>query len=502
MDNLISELKHISNSKKLTFPEKFYFSTDRKTIMGEIPFKEILFLDYRDTEAGSNPREYIGLKKTNKVILQSILAHDELFRFLHSGIIVSLTDTDISEEKQTITYSDCCLTNGNQTRFLILIVTLLKLFSSTQKQSNIDSKKYNMFIKSTFGDSTKILAILHRVNFSKISQVVAFLKDNTKYFNKFRDMELNSFLNLKVRIQVNPINFIISDLEEKLDEYSVGTMIAEANNDTQNVKTDDIFGNKNKQDLETYLFNIFNKINKDKVKIEYRFGEVSDGADKVHILTLLRPIISTGILTKEKKIFEYTNQRGPIYKTFEKLLRDKGKAGKTIKVISQLIPSLYTIRKTYVAPELDLQKKNFQREYIGKATAGELTETIVAKQISSVKDEEEIEKIIKPHINYNIEHIFPVLIYRVRKLFNKSDTSEKIDFVVPEDKLPDFFRALIEAIYKKYIQTKLGGLRSSLTTFARSKEFYEAGGETYIALKNAYHLKESDFIEKNKYLIE
>ena len=502
MDNLIRELKQISNGKKLTFPEKFYFSTDRKTIMGEIPFKEILFLDYRDTEAGSNPREYIGLKKTNKVILQSILAHDELFRFLHSGIIVSLTDTDISEEKQTITYSDCCLTNGNQTRFLILIVTLLKLFSSTQKQSNIDSKKYNMFIKSTFGDSTKILAILQRVNFSKISQIVAFLKDNTKYFNKFRDMELNSFLNLKVRIQVNPINFIISDLEEKLDEYSVGTMIAEANNDTQNVKTDDIFGNKNKQDLETYLFNIFNKINKDKVKIEYRFGEVSDGADKVHILTLLRPIISTGILTKEKKIFEYTNQRGPIYKTFEKLLRDKGKAGKTIKVISQLIPSLYTIRKTYVAPELDLQKKNFQREYIGKATAGELSETIVAKQISSVKDEKEIEKIIKPHINYNIEHIFPVLIYRVRKLFNKSGTPEKIDFIVSEDKLPDFFRALIEAIYKKYIETKLGGLRSSLTTFARSKEFYEAGGETYIALKNAYHLKESDFIEKNKYLIE
>ncbi len=502
MDNLISELKRISNSKKLTFSEKFYFSTDRKTIMGEIPFKEILFLDYRDTEAGSNPREYIGLKKTNKVILQSILAHDELFRFLHSGIIVSLTDTDISEEKQTITYSDCCLTNGNQTRFLILLVTLLKLFSLTQKQSNIDSKKYNTFIKSTFGDSTKILTILHRVNFSKISQVVAFLKDNTKYFNKFRDMELNSFLNLKVRIQVNPINFIISDLEEKLDEYSVGTMIAEANNDTQNVKTDDIFGNKNKKDLETYLFNIFNKINKDKVKIEYRFGEVSDGADKVHILTLLRPIISTGILTKEKKIFEYTNQRGPIYKTFEKLLRDKERADKTIKVISQLIPSLYTIRKTYVAPELDLQKKNFQREYIGKATAGELSETIVAKQISSVKDEKEIEKIIKPHINYNIEHIFPVLIYRVRKLFNKSGTSEKIDFIVPEDKLPDFFRALIEAIYKKYIETKLGGLRSSLTTFARSKEFYEAGGETYIALKNAYHLKESDFIEKNKYLIE
>ncbi len=174
MDNLIRELKQISNSKKLTFLEKFYFSTDRKTIMGEIPFKEILFLDYRDTEAGSNPREYIGLKKTNKVILQSILAHDELFRFLHSGIIVSLTDTYIYEEKQTITYSDCCLTNGNQTRFLILIVTLLKLFSSEQNLSNSDNKKYDNFIKSIFGDNPKILAILHRVSFSKISKIVAF----------------------------------------------------------------------------------------------------------------------------------------------------------------------------------------------------------------------------------------------------------------------------------------------------------------------------------------
>lgn len=131
------------------------------------------------------------------------------------------------------------------------------------------------------------------------------------------------------------------------------------------------------------------------------------------ILTLcivFRPIIATGILPKEKKIFEYTNQRDPIYKTFEKSLRDKKKADKTIEVISQLIPSLYTIRKTYVAPELDLQKKNFQREYIGKATAGELSDSIVAKQISSVKDEKEVEKIIKSHINYNIEHIFPVLI--------------------------------------------------------------------------------------------
>lgn len=502
MNDFVHELKRISNSKQLTFPEKFYCSTDRKTIMGEIPFREILFLDYRDTEAGSNPREYIGLIKTNKVILQSMLSHAEMFKFLHSGIIISLTDVDISDSKNVIKYSDCCLTNGNQTRFLVLIITLLKLFSSNHSLSSINSKNYNNFVKSAFGDSPRICAILHRISFSKISQVITFLNDNAKYFKKFNEIELSSFLDLRVRIQANPINFILSDLEEKLDEYSVGTLIAEANNDTQNVKADDIFGNKYKTDLETYLFNTFIKDNKDKINIEYRIGEISDKVDKVHILTLLRPVIATGILTREKKIFEYTNKREPIYKTFEKLLRNKDKANKTSEIISQLIPLLYDIRKTYVEPELDLKKKNFIREYVEKATAGELSDTIVAKQISSAKNKGEIEKIIKPYVNYNIEHIFPVLVYRIRKLFNKSKELNKIALIIPEDKLPDFFRAIIEAIYRKYIETKFAGLPSSLTTFARSKDFYKAGEETYIALKSAYHLEESDFLEKNKYHIE
>lgn len=503
MNDFVNELKRISNSKELTFPEQFYCSTDRKTIMGEIPFRDILFLDYRDTEAGSNPREYIGLIKTNKVILQSMLSHAEMFKFLHSGIIISLTDVNISDPKHVIKYSDCCLTNGNQTRFLVLIITLLKLVSSNKVLSSINSKNYSNFVKSTFGDSPRILDILHRINFSKITQVITFLNGNKKYSKEFNEIELRSFLDLRVRIQINPINFILSDLEEKLDEYSVGTLIAEANNDTQKVKVDDIFGNKYKKDLETHLFNTFIKNSNDKIRIEYRIGEISDRVDKVHILTLLRPGIATGILTKEKKIFEYTNKRDPIYKTFEKLLRNKDKANKTIKIISQLMPLLYDIRKTYVEPELDLQKKNFIREYIEKATEDGLSDTIVAKQISSAKNNKgEIEKIIKPYVNYNIEHIFPVLIYRIRKLFDMPRTSDKITFIVPKDKMPDFFRALIEAIYKNYIEAKFRGLPSSLTTFARSKDFYKTGEETYIALKNAYQLKESDFIEKNKYLIE
>lgn len=142
------------------------------------------------------------------------------------------------------------------------------------------------------------------------------------------------------------------------------------------------------------------------------------------------------------------------------------------------------------------------REYVGKATSEDLGEPFIDKQIKAARNETEIVKIIKPYVNYNIEHIFPVLVYRVRKLFNKSNASDKVAFIVSDDKLPEFLGALIEAIYKKYIETKLGGLPSSLTTFARSKDFYQAGEETYIALKQVYRLEESDFIERNKYLIE
>jgi len=66
---------------KIFFPEEFHISKDRKTILGESIFRDILYLEYRDTEAGSNPREYNGLKKTNKEILKSLLKdHKNMFR--------------------------------------------------------------------------------------------------------------------------------------------------------------------------------------------------------------------------------------------------------------------------------------------------------------------------------------------------------------------------------------------------------------------------------------
>lgn len=335
---------------EINFSDQFYFAKDRKTVLGEVPFSEILFFDYRDTEAGSNPREFIGIQKTNINILKSLLTEPtNLFRFLHSGIIVSLLGGTI--ENNTIKYEDSCLTNGNQTRFIILTVVFLSLYFGKKEPAVLKQNDINSFLKKNFTDSSKSVSILSFLRYNKVNQVINFLLKNKKYLKLFNSLDLEVFLNSKIRIQINLIDNILEDLDQDSDTYTVGTLIAEANNDTQKVKADDIFGNKYKAELESKIFKNFLNKYKNKTEIEYRFGKIVEKKDKVHILTLLRPVVATGILTKDKDIFEYTNQRDPIYKIFEKLLQ-RPKSQSIINIISLLVPFLFEVRKNYVKPTL------------------------------------------------------------------------------------------------------------------------------------------------------
>ena len=153
-----------------------------------------------------------------------------------------------------------------------------------------------------------------------------------------------------------------------------------------------------------------------------------------------------------------------------------------------------------MVPQLDLLKRNFIREYTSKAIDGELENTIIHKDILSVKDDETlIERIIRKNVGCNIEHIFPVLIYRIRKLLKESDGDIKI--AITDTDTPKFLKSLIEVIYSKYVESKLGGLPTSLTTLVRSARFYQIGEEAYIWSKHHYGLEETYYIEKNRFII-
>lgn len=208
------------------------------------------------------------------------------------------------------------------------------------------------------------------------------------------------------------------------------------------------------------------------------------------------------ISNKEKDIFKLTNQRYPIYKLFEKLLR-KENADNTISIISKLIPFLYEIRTDYVVPFLVNYKRTLIREYKMKALSGELDSPVLKKEIYEAKEnEEEIEKIIKKAVAYNVEHIMPVLIFRIRKLINENTSTGKLYLNVPNDEIKKtLFKSLIETIYDSYVIMKLKGLPSSLTTVVRESDFYDFGREAYKVLLTQNSLIESDYIEKNKHII-
>jgi hypothetical protein len=90
----------------------------------------------------------------------------------------------------------------------------------------------------------------------------------------------------------------------------------------------------------------------------------------------------------------------------------------------------------------------------------------------------------------------PVLVFRIRNLLQEKNNGQ-LDLTIPKKKRSNFFKGLIEAIYKKYIELKLGGLPSSLTTVVRDRKYYESGLEAYIAFKNMLKFPETDYIAKN-----
>lgn len=508
MSEIIKEIIEIAKNEVITFPEKFYKSSDNNTIMGEVSFKEILFLEYRDTEAGSNPREYAGLKKTNLHILRSILTDSHnMFRFLHSGVIVSLTTSSITGiTGNTVKYEECCLTNGNQTRFIILIITLLKLFFNNEQIRLITSQEYKRFIKETFNDSNNIIDFLNYVKLNKISEIINYILKNNKYKKKFNELNISSFLDSRIRIQINLINSLIEDLGNEFDSYSAGTLIAEANNDTQNVKPDDIFGNKYKTELQDYIFKDFVDKFEGQIQIEYRYGEVVDKSiGKVHILTLLRLIIPTGLFTKDIDIYKLTNQRSPIYAIFSKLIarieKNSDKAISVAKTVSKLIPLLYNIRKERILPNLETCKRKLVREYTKQAFAGDLQDSVIAKEIVEARgDDAIIERIVRGVVNYNVEHIMPVVVFRIRKLF-KEETKNEINITIPKDIIDEYFTTLTEAIYDSYVKMKIKGLPSSLTTVVRGRSFYEFGTETYSLFKKIKNIEETNLVEKYQYIL-
>ena len=97
----------------------------------------------------------------------------------------------------------------------------------------------------------------------------------------------------------------------------------------------------------------------------------------------------------------------------------------------------------------------------------------------------------------------PILVFQIRKLLSLDDKGEKIILNISASKKEEFLTSIIEVIYEKYVDKKLKGLPTSMTTVVRSPEFYEMGTDSYKILirMKEMNAKETDFILKNRLII-
>ena len=93
------------------------------------------------------------------------------------------------------------------------------------------------------------------------------------------------------------------------------------------------------------------------------------------------------------------------------------------------------------------------------------------------------------------------MIFRIRHLINEVPSNGNIILNVPEDIRLDFIKTLVEVIYEQYVEKKLEGLPTSLTTVVRRKDFYDIGSESYKTVIKMKGLQESKFIYNHRNLI-
>ena len=142
--------------------------------------------------------------------------------------------------------------------------------------------------------------------------------------------------------------------------------------------------------------------------------------------------------------------------------------------------------------------KSSLSKYIKKSA-----KSMIKKEILEFRnDDDAIDNWINKNVDYNIEHILPVIIYRVRNLIKFDDVNDKCILTIPDKHMDKFFKTLVKVVYENYVKNKLKGLRTSLTTLVRSEDFYEAGSETYEALVGTLELQETNFVYEHRKLIK
>lgn len=494
----MTEIKSLLKDSK--FGSIKYFPSPPEAILGETTIGQLLAVPAKDSEAGSNPREFQGMKsRTNKKILESFLKnHNRAFWALHSGVSMTVTNGRSEEESSSLVllFDDACLTNGLQTVTIGRILTLIKAYQLYTERDSIHTKinrtmsdKWQECINASF--PAEISKQLVGINLEHVNSVLSWLHQdkNEKYLQLLNSMSLPDIINTKLSFKAVLLDELADllrdeDSNEESDLTRLGTKIAEANNETQRVDPGDIFGTGNKQWLNTHLFSALPK----NIKIEYRRYE-EDRADVnqsvIHVLDLLRAILPTTFIVERKPktkvedvasfVAGYANMREPIYNLFNRIIqihqtKQHPEIERVVVILRNLMPAM---AKTMAIAELfwNEQRKKLNYERVNEWTP--LRKTTLGKQIFEDEDGTLLKKNadteIRKFLSFSFANLFPIFVFATRSAIEVSEDLS-VQYEIEESTIS----YLVEEIYQNLAIVRLQSTLGSTSNLFRDSSLYRS----------------------------
>jgi hypothetical protein len=505
-------VKH-NEMKDIQFGVIKYATPSSEAVMGLTSVGQLMPVPYRYSAAGSNPREFQGMKSgTNRKILESLLQNREIFWALHSGVTVTVTAGDASGG--SLEYEDACLTNGLQTITIARILAMIKAYQLESQRSEIHTKinrgmmeRWWECMQRTF--TPDVADQLEGIKIEHVNSVLNWLTANqhSDVRTKFKEMSLDDLLNTRVSMKVVLLDPLVSSSEPSGEKAhaleTLGYNIAEANNDTQKVEAGDLFGSQNERWLEEH---IFGKIERP-YKVEYRrFAEDRSKSDQkiVHVLELLRAILPTTLVIDSDAedvasfVAGYANRRDPIYNWFEKKIIHRHANHQShvletaIEIIRNLMPDMLEMMSA-VQSDWEKQRREVSFNMVSKWVSLKQVPPALKAQIFEdakwLKPSDDADTVLRKYLGFSFANFFTIFVFATRNAI-RVGAKNKVDYKLEPSVISEMVQNVYQSLSKERLKSFAIGSTSELF---RNPELYSSASTTFelIARLKSLDLAES-----------